>query len=71
MDRLNSQGIPRQQLLWTLGQRRHVLKALKEDACLLCRKGGLNEAGLCDMCYALLNDNELSAAERWLSGVGP
>jgi hypothetical protein len=57
--------------VWTLSQRRLVNKAIKEDACLLCRTGGVNEAALCDACYALLNDDELRAAERWLSGVGP
>ena len=71
MDRVNSQGIPRKQLLWTLTQHRHVLKAVKEDACLLCRTKGVNEAGLCDTCYALLNDEEIRLAEKWMSGVGP
>lgn len=71
MDRVNAQGIPRQQLEWTLKQRRHVNKACREDACLLCRASGVNEAGVCDTCYALLNDKELTIAERWLSGIGP
>jgi hypothetical protein len=71
VERVNSQGIPRRQLLWALKQPRHVKKAIKEDACLLCRANGVNEAALCDTCYALLNEPELSAAERWLSGVGP
>ena len=71
MDRVNSKGIPRQQLEWTLTQKRYVNKALREDACLLCRSRGVNEAGLCDTCYALLDDNELKLAERWLGGIGP
>ncbi len=71
MDRVNSQGIPRKQLLWTLSQPRHVKKAIREDACLLCRTRGVNEAALCDTCYALLDEEELKSAERWLSGVGP
>lgn len=71
MDRVNSQGLPRHQLAYVLTQPRHVRKAIKEDACLLCRTKGVNEAGLCDACYALLDDKELKLAERWLSGVGP
>lgn len=71
MDRVNSQGIPRKQLTWVLTQPRHVKKAIRENACLLCRSNGVNEAGLCDMCYALLTDEELRLAEKWLGGVGP
>ena len=71
MDRLNTQGIPRRQLAWALTQPRHVKKAVKEDACLLCRAKSVNESGLCDACYALLTEEELRTAERWLSGVGP
>ena len=71
MDRVNAQGIPRRRLAWTLTQRRHVLHAIEEDACLLCRAPGLNEAGLCDVCYALLDDREIKIAERWLGGTGP
>jgi hypothetical protein len=48
-----------------------VAKAIKEDACLLCRSKGVNEAALCDACYALLDEEELKLAERWLSGIGP
>lgn len=47
------------------------MRARKEDACLLCRTKGVNEAALCDTCFALLTDAELSIAEKWLSGVGP
>ena len=71
MDRVNAQGIPRHRLAWTLTQRRHVRLALHQDACLLCRASGVNEAGLCDLCYALLDDKELTIAERWLGGTGP
>jgi len=71
VDRVNSHGIPRHQLLWSLGQVKHVNKARREDSCLLCCTKRVNEAGLCDVCYALLDDEELKAAEKWLSGVGP
>ncbi len=46
-------------------------KAIKEDACLLCRTNKVNEAALCDTCYSLLDDEELKLAEKWLGGVGP
>ena len=71
MDRVNAQGIQRHQLTWTLTQKRLVKKARRENACLLCRAKGVNEAALCDLCHALLNDEELRLAERWLAGVGP
>ena len=71
MDRVNAQGIPRRQLKWTLTQRRHVNKARSEDACLLCRADGVDESGLCNTCYSLLDEDELKIAERWLGGIGP
>ncbi len=71
MDRVNSQGIPRQRLIWTLKQPKIVKKAIKEDSCLLCRAPRVNDAALCEVCYALLGDDELKATECWLSGVGP
>jgi len=48
-----------------------VLTARKINACLLCRRGGVNEAGLCDVCYGQLNEDEQPLAHRWLTGVGP
>jgi hypothetical protein len=71
VDRLNSQGIPRKKLLWTLGQELIVKKAIKADSCLLCRANKVNEAGLCELCYSQLDDEELKAVDKWLSGVGP
>ncbi|HXH62008.1 MAG TPA: hypothetical protein VNI20_11700 [Fimbriimonadaceae bacterium] len=71
MERVNSQGIPRDHLEWALAQRRIVERARREDACLLCRANGVNEAGLCDLCYTQLREPEQVLAERWLSGVGP
>lgn len=71
MDRVNSQGIPRQRLIWTLAQVKIVKKAIKEDSCLLCRAKGVNDAALCEVCYALLDEAEFKAADCWLSGVGP
>lgn len=71
MDRLNPIGLPRDELAYTLTQSRFVMRARRTNSCLLCRKAGVNEAGLCDSCYVMLNDEELRLAERWLGGRGP
>ncbi|GMV87379.1 MAG: hypothetical protein AMXMBFR81_03100 [Chthonomonas sp.] len=71
MDRANSEGLPRNQLLWALSQPRFVLRARKMDACLLCCAHRVNEAGLCESCHASLSDEELRVVERWLIGIGP
>jgi len=71
VDRLNSEGIRRSELKWALTQRRIVLTARRIDACLLCRRNRVNEAGLCDICHATLTDEELVAEEKWLRGTGP
>jgi hypothetical protein len=71
MDRLNGEGIPRRLLSTALKDRKQVLGARKINSCLLCRRIGVNEAGLCEVCYAMLEGEELNLAVRWLQGVGP
>ncbi len=71
MDRLNSEGIKRDQLLWTLNQRALVYAARRWKSCLLCKQGPVNEAGLCDVCTVLLSEQERHVVERWMAGVGP
>ena len=48
-----------------------VRTARRINSCLLCRNRGVNEAGVCDVCYASLNDEELRLANRWMTGEGP
>jgi hypothetical protein len=72
VERLNSEGIPRDTLRIALKSRRDVLTARRINSCLLCRRIGVNETGLCDVCYGLLDDpEELRLANRWLTGEGP
>jgi hypothetical protein len=72
VERRNSEGILPNQLKWTLTQPHLVLTARKMNACLMCRRTGVNEAGLCDVCYVLLDDpEEQRLATRWMTGVGP
>lgn len=71
MDRLNGEGIPRNQLEWALTQRKMVLTARKINSCLLCCSKPVNEGGICDVCMAILNDKELKLVERWMGGTGP
>jgi len=71
MDRLNSEGIPRTQLLYALGNHKLVQMARATDSCLLCCRSEVNEAGLCRWCYSSLDQPELQAAVKWTSGVGP
>ncbi len=71
MERWNSEGIRREDLVWALTQASQVRAARRADMCLLCRQGPVNEAGLCDGCSVLLNDRERQLVERWMGGVGP
>ena len=71
MERSNSEGIRHDELNYALKNRRVVWMARRINACLLCRRPGVNEAGLCDVCYALLDEECLTLAGRWLSGLGP
>lgn len=71
MERLNGEGIPRSQLAWALTQAHLVRSAIKIDSCLLCRAERVNEAGLCNLCYTLLQPNEQVLAERWFIGMAP
>ncbi len=70
-DRVNSEGIPRHRLLFALTDRRSVMTARRIDSCMLCRDSGVNEAALCSKCWSQLNDEELVAGLRWLTGAGP
>ncbi|MBI5708200.1 MAG: hypothetical protein HZC36_14555 [Armatimonadetes bacterium] len=71
MDRLNSEGIKRWELKQALQNPRIVTRARTIDACLLCRGHRVNEAGLCDVCWAMLDDDEIGIALGWLSGERP
>jgi len=71
MDRVNSEGILRRELTLALQTRSAVKNARTIDSCLLCRRGRVNPAGLCEVCYSLLDGPELRLATRWLSGEGP
>ena len=72
MERLNSEGIPRDDLRIALRNRRVVMTARRIDSCLLCKRRGVNETGLCEVCYGMLDDaEELRLATRWLTGEGP
>jgi len=71
VDRLNPEGIPRNQLAFVLTQPRRVREARRIDACLLCRRASVNDAGLCEICYSMLDGEELRLATRWTVGGGP
>ncbi|CAN5574715.1 hypothetical protein BH11ARM2_BH11ARM2_17180 [soil metagenome] len=71
MERWNSEGIRRNELLFALRTPRTVATARRINACLLCRRNSVNEAGLCVVCYSLLEGEEARMAERWLSGEEP
>ncbi|MCU0316394.1 MAG: hypothetical protein MUC92_07360 [Fimbriimonadaceae bacterium] len=71
MDRLNSEGIDRSQLKYALTQERMVKEARRVNRCLLCAGPGVNEAGVCDGCSALLSGEEARLVELWMAGVKP
>jgi hypothetical protein len=69
--RYNSEGIAREDLMVALRTPKQVNMARSVNACLLCCAANVNEAGLCNVCYSLLNGEELNLACRWLAGLGP
>jgi hypothetical protein len=71
VERVNSEGIPREQLIYALTQPKMVAHARRRNGCLLCRAKGVNEAGLCASCIPFLSREELKLMERWMAGVGP
>ncbi|MDX2064863.1 MAG: hypothetical protein SFX74_03870 [Fimbriimonadaceae bacterium] len=71
MDRLNSEGISRSDLALALSELKFVRSARVRNACMLCRTYGVNEAGLCRACMAMLEGEELRLAQRWVNGVAP
>jgi len=59
-------------LVLALQDRRAVAVARRLDSCLVCRREGVNEAGLCHACTALIEDPaEQRLVTRWLAGEGP
>ncbi|MCE2767304.1 MAG: hypothetical protein ACK53G_12185 [Armatimonadota bacterium] len=71
MDRLNSEGIPRDQLGYALRNRKMVMFARQTDTCMLCCRNNVGESGLCSYCYSSLDSPELELAVKWNAGVGP
>lgn len=71
VDRLNPEGIARTQLAFVLTVPRRVHEARRIDACLLCRRSRVNEAGICEICYSMLDGEELRLAMRWTVGGAP
>jgi hypothetical protein len=71
VERLNPEGIPRKQLSFVLSQSRRVHEARRIDRCLLCRRSRVNDAGLCELCYSMLDGEELRLATRWTVVGGP
>ncbi|MDI9641137.1 hypothetical protein QPK87_05595 [Kamptonema cortianum] len=65
------EGIPRDQLIWSLNQERIVRTAIRIDRCLLCREPGVNESGLCLLCFSYLTPDERPHAEMWTMGAMP
>lgn len=71
MERFNSEAIPRHKLIEALKDAFAVRIARRIDRCLLCKRPGVNEAALCDVCWTLITEDELALAQRWLNGVAP
>jgi hypothetical protein len=71
VERWNGEGIPRHLLPQALKDRKQVLTARRINSCLLCRRIPVNESGLCEVCYSMLDGEELRLATRWLTGEGP
>lgn len=71
MNRLNSEGIPRDQLGWALSQPSIVNHYRKLGKCMLCLRPGVNEAGVCEVCNTLLESPERDQVQRWIIGIGP
>jgi hypothetical protein len=71
MERVNPEGIVREDLAWALNQRGLVFTARRMNTCLVCRRRGVDESGLCNVCTATLSEQEQDLVEKWRRGTGP
>lgn len=71
VERLNGEGILRRDLPLALRDRKMVAVARRINSCLLCRRSNVLEHGLCEVCYGMLDGEELRLAGRWMTGEGP
>ncbi|MBS1705614.1 MAG: hypothetical protein JST40_07045 [Armatimonadetes bacterium] len=71
MSRWNSEGLRLDQLSWALSRPDIVREYRKLDKCMLCMRPGVNAAGLCDICLAIISPEMRDLAEKWLRGIGP
>lgn len=71
MDRFNPEGIPRNRFIHALETPSIVQAAIKRNSCLLCRRSGVNSAGICEICTAQLSGKENDLVQKWLRGAMP
>lgn len=71
MDRYNEEGIPRHQLLYTLGRADLVRDRRARGTCFLCSGTPINAACLCEVCMTYLSPEELKLVEFYNNGVLP
>lgn len=70
-EKFNPEGLTRQQFLHALQTPALINAAIKRDRCLICCRTKVNEAGICDVCYAELSEKENELVVRWLRGAMP
>lgn len=71
MLRWNAEGLPRNQLIWALSRPDIVGRFRRINSCMLCMARDVNEAALCEVCYGMLEGDELNAAVDYMAGVRP
>lgn len=71
MERMNPAGIRPESLAYALSRPDIVAFYRKANSCMLCRRTGVNQAGLCDSCVAMLSSRDHDLVTRYLAGVLP
>jgi hypothetical protein len=68
MRRFNSEAVDRKDLVHAFFAGGPVRLSKASGLCMLCRTGPVNDAGLCEGCFANLTDEEWAAARPWIEG---
>ncbi|MCW5946373.1 MAG: hypothetical protein KIT74_05015 [Fimbriimonadales bacterium] len=68
MRRFNSEAIDREDLILAFRKGDPVRLAKAKGHCMLCKGSPVNDAGLCEGCFANLTDEEWNEARHWIEG---
>ncbi|MCE9559907.1 MAG: hypothetical protein K8R88_13280 [Armatimonadetes bacterium] len=71
MTRWNAEGVHLKDLPYALSRVDIVSLYRNMNRCMLCMRVGVNEAGVCGVCYSMLDGEPLKAVLEWTMGKRP